>query len=80
MDYRLRAPLLLSIPLWGTLFPWVYNERDPQIAGIPFFYWYQLMWIPLSVLCTIAVYRGDRSPAVPAERPAESSDDRLAGC
>jgi hypothetical protein len=49
--------VLLSIPLWGTLLPWVYNKRDPQIFDIPFFYWYQLMWIPISVLCTLAVYR-----------------------
>ena len=49
--------VLLSIPMWGTLLPWVYNKRDPQLFDIPFFYWYQLMWVPLSVLCTLAVYR-----------------------
>jgi hypothetical protein len=53
--------VLLSIPLWGTLLPWVYNKRDPQLFDIPFFYWYQLMWIPLSVLCTLAVYRLTRN-------------------
>ena len=54
-----RVPIaaLLSIPLWGTLLPWAYNKRDPQLFDIPFFYWYQMMWIPLSVLCTLAVYR-----------------------
>jgi hypothetical protein len=48
---------LLSVPLWGTLLPWVYNKRDPELFDIPFFYWYQLMWIPISVLCTLVVYR-----------------------
>ncbi|MGQ0623263.1 MAG: DUF3311 domain-containing protein [Sporichthyaceae bacterium] len=81
MDPRLRNPLLLSIPLWATLFPWFYNRTDPQIAGVPFFYWYQLMWIPLSVLCTVAVYRADRiltGSGTGAE--TSSGDDRLAGC
>jgi hypothetical protein len=53
----LQTAVLLSIPLWGTLLPWVYNKRDPELFDIPFFYWYQLMWIPLSVLCTLTVYR-----------------------
>ncbi len=53
----LQVTAILSIPLWGTLLPWVYNKRDPYLFDIPFFYWYQLMWIPLSVLCTLAVYR-----------------------
>ena len=53
---RLQIAVLLSLPLWGTLLPWVYNERDPQLFDIPFFYWYQLLWIPLSVLCTLTVY------------------------
>ena len=45
----LPIAILLSIPLWGTLLPWAYNKRDPMIFDVPFFYWYQLMWIPLSV-------------------------------
>jgi hypothetical protein len=55
--HRLPIAVLLSIPLVATLLPWIYNERDPQLFDIPFFYWYQLLWIPLSVLCTLAVYR-----------------------
>ena len=54
---------LLLIPLAGTLVPPLYNYEDPQLAGIPFFYWYQLLWVPLSVLCTLVAYlktRGDR--------------------
>ena len=58
-----KAAALLSIPAWATLFPWLYNKKDPQLFDLPFFYWYQLMWIPLSVLCTLAVYRGDRAAA-----------------
>jgi hypothetical protein len=48
---------LLVVPLLGTLFPFIYNTRDPELIGIPFFYWYQMLWIPLSVICTLAVYQ-----------------------
>ena len=54
---RLSIPVLLSLPLLGTLLPWVYNKQDPQLFDVPFIYWYQLLWIPLSVLCTLTVYR-----------------------
>jgi len=61
-NFRL-VNLLLLIPLIGTLPPMFYNSVDPQIGGMPFFYWYQLLWIPISVTVTYVVYhvtRGDR--------------------
>ena len=54
---------LLLVPLLGTLIPPIYNSEDPRLIGIPFFYWYQMLWIPISVACTALVYRrtrGDR--------------------
>jgi Protein of unknown function (DUF3311) len=48
---------LLIVPLLGTLFPFIYNSNDPELIGIPFFYWYQMLWIPISVLCTLVVYQ-----------------------
>ena len=55
-----RWTWLLVLPLIGTLIPSIYNTRDPELIGIPFFYWYQMLWIPLSVLCTVLVYRATR--------------------
>ena len=55
--------LLLVIPLIGTLIPPIYNTKDPTLIGIPFFYWYLLAWVPISVACTAVFYRvsrGDR--------------------
>ena len=51
---------LLLVPLVGTLIPTIYNQQDPQLGGIPFFYWYQLLWVPLSVCVTWLVYRRTR--------------------
>ena len=55
---------LLLLPLLGTLIVPIYNSRGPELIGIPFFYWYQMVWIPISVLCTVLVYRATRG-----ERP-----------
>lgn len=52
--------LLLLVPLLGVLIPPLFNTRDPELFGFPFFYWYQLLWVPLSVLCTLIVYRATR--------------------
>ncbi len=54
--------LLLVIPLIGVLIPTIYNRPDPELAGIPFFYWYQMLWIPLSVAITVLVYVKTREP------------------
>jgi hypothetical protein len=48
--------LLLLAPFVAVLWVPFYNSVEPQIAGIPFFYWYQLLWIPLSAILTFFVY------------------------
>ena len=52
--------LLLLVPLVGVLIPSFYNKLDPTLGDMPYFYWYQLMWIPISVVLTIVVYRATR--------------------
>jgi apolipoprotein N-acyltransferase len=48
---------LLVLPFFGTFFPWIYNSSSPELIGIPFFYWYQMVWIPITVIITVMVYR-----------------------
>jgi hypothetical protein len=48
--------LLLLAPFAAVLWVPFYNSVEPQIAGIPFFYWYQLLWIPISAILTFFVY------------------------
>ena len=52
---------LLLLPLLATLFPPLYNTMDPHLFDIPFFYWYQLAAIGVSVLVTLVVYTKTRS-------------------
>ena len=44
------------VPLIGLLFPSIYNHTSPELIGLPFFYWYQLAWVPISVAITALVY------------------------
>jgi hypothetical protein len=49
---------LLLAPFIAELWPPLYNRMDPQLFGLPFFYWYQLLWVILtSVLLTIVIWR-----------------------
>jgi len=51
---------LLALPFVATLFPEVYASGGPALFGIPFFYWYQLVWIALSGVCVGIVYFATR--------------------
>ena len=48
--------LLLLLPFVAILWVPSYNRLDPELAGIPFFYWYQLLWILLGALILLPVY------------------------
>ena len=54
---------LFLIPFFGAFLPWIYNTKDPELIGIPFFYWYQMAWVPLTVILTIIVYLRTRGKA-----------------
>ena len=50
--------VLLLIPFIALLSPPLYNFRDPTFIGIPFFYWFQLLWIIITAIITAIVYFG----------------------
>lgn len=41
---------LLILPFAGTLIPPLYSRAAPALFGMPFFYWYQLAWIPVTAV------------------------------
>ena len=51
---------LLLVPFVGTLWVPFYNRFDPTLAGIPFFYWYQFVWIPIGAAITAYAYYATR--------------------
>ncbi|KTC68920.1 hypothetical protein Lbir_2453 [Legionella birminghamensis] len=48
--WLLLIPNLAVLPL-----PW-YNRLNPTLFGMPFFYWYQLLWIFLGAIIVAIVY------------------------
>lgn len=50
------ARLLLVVPFIGLLVPAWYAHAEPRLAGIPFFIWYQFLWVVLGVAATGLVY------------------------
>jgi hypothetical protein len=49
--------LILILPFIGTLFPGFYNHAEPAMFGLPFFYWYQGLWVLLTpVMMGIVVF------------------------
>ena len=53
--YATEQILTRLIPFIGLLWVPFYNFANPPFLGFPFFYWYQLAWIPLvAILSTIA--------------------------
>ncbi|HTZ56326.1 MAG TPA: DUF3311 domain-containing protein [Candidatus Acidoferrum sp.] len=60
------ANILLLIPFVATLFPALYNSLEPRLFGMPFFYWYQLVWTigsGLVLALYIAIVRGGERDA-----------------
>jgi hypothetical protein len=48
--------LLFLAQFVAVLWPPFYNRVDPTLIGIPFFYWYQLLWIIIGAILTATVY------------------------
>ena len=51
------ARLLLLIPFVAMLWVSSYNSMEPAWSGVPFFYWYQLLWVILSAVIIAFVHR-----------------------
>jgi hypothetical protein len=48
--------LILLVPYIALLWVPFYNHTNPPLFGFPFFYWYQLLWVPLTSLLIFIVY------------------------
>ena len=48
--------LLFVVQFVAVLWPPFYNSVEPRWIGIPFFYWYQMLWVVISAVITAAIY------------------------
>jgi hypothetical protein len=62
---RVAAGVCLVAPVVALLWvPWYAQDR-PELAGVPFFYWYQLAWVPGCSLAMLTAYLLTRRPPQP---------------
>lgn len=70
----------LAAPFVALCWVGSYAKVDPTFAGLPFFFWYQLLWVFIAAALTYVAYRilesGRRSgPGGTAERSADSDEE-----
>ena len=70
--------ILLIIGIVGTLWVPIYARSAPKLGAFPFFYWYQIAWIPLVAILSTAAYLLVRKPgrAGPPGGGAHRADPR----
>ena len=55
--------VLLIIAITGTLWVPIYARSAPALGGFPFFYWFQLIWVPVTGgLCWICYLLAKHRP------------------
>jgi hypothetical protein len=65
---------LLIVPIVVPLLVPLYNHRDPELFGWPFFYWVQLVFVALGVATTGLVYRMTRRSKADQAVSARAAD------
>lgn len=50
------AGILLAVAIVLPLMPQLYSFDKPRLGGIPFFFWYQLLWVPISAALSGSAY------------------------
>jgi hypothetical protein len=53
---KVMAGVLLAIPLVALAIVPSYAKRTPELWGMPFFYWYQFLWVFVASAFTWAAY------------------------
>jgi len=67
------------LPLWVSL----YDREEPTLAGLPFFYWFQILLIVVAVALTVPAYlvsrQAERLDRVRHGLPPDPSEPTGAG-
>jgi hypothetical protein len=71
------ATVLVIVGIAGTLLVPIYARSTPKWGALPFFYWYQLIWVPaISILSWLVYLLLRAKPAPGADTLASAGDDR----
>ena len=53
---QVLAAALLAVPILALIPVGWYSRRSPELAGFPFFVWYQMLWVFLCAAFTYSAY------------------------
>jgi hypothetical protein len=56
--------VLLLVPFVALLYPPFYASLEPRLWGVPYFVWYQFVWVIIGAVLTYIVYLARRQPEV----------------
>jgi uncharacterized membrane protein len=68
--------LLLAVGVAGTLIVPIYARTGPKLGAFPFFYWYQLIWIPIVAVLASIAYLLTRRTTPDARQPGTELPDQ----
>jgi hypothetical protein len=73
--------ILLVVAVAGTLVVPIYARSTPKLGDFPFFYWYQLIWVPVVAILAWISYLLMRSKPAPSAdaTPGPAGDGGLTG-
>ena len=64
---RITVAVMLTVAVAGALWVPIYAHLEPKLGAFPFFYWYQLILVPVTAfLCWISYLLLRTEPAAPA--------------
>jgi protein-S-isoprenylcysteine O-methyltransferase Ste14 len=67
--------VMLSVAVVGALWVPIYARTAPKLGAFPFFYWYQLILVPVTaVLCWISYLLLRTRPARPHRRAPQAAE------
>ncbi len=86
------AAVLLAIPVVALLWVDSYARETPRLGGVPFFFWYQFLWVFICAGLTFAAHRlvlaartptagstGHQAGTHPADAPTDEPDGPTRG-
>jgi hypothetical protein len=68
--------VLLIAAIIGTLWVPIYARSMPELGSFPFFYWYQLIWVPLTAAILWICYLLLRTKPSPDAGPRDGRGAR----
>jgi protein-S-isoprenylcysteine O-methyltransferase Ste14 len=74
---KVAVAVMLAVAILGALWVPIYAHSLPKLGAFPFFYWYQLILVPVTAIlcwiCYLLLRTKPAAPAVPTAREREGA-------